>query len=218
ETQERVAAEQLKHPDTANAIARLREQLSKADDLRTVRYLEAQAARTYWNAWSEVPVLFPRKDVKHLPDLWLRFGARHSPLTGGPRLAINPPNAILNYCFALGESECRLALSACGLDPGLAFIHADTAARDSLALDLLETIRPSIETWLLNWITREPLRRSDFFDTGSGNCRLMSRLCSQLSETAPTWGRLVAPWAEYVARTLWTPTSRPKAIPTRLTQ
>jgi CRISPR-associated endonuclease Cas1 len=218
EGQERVVAEQLKHPGTANAIARLREQLPKADDLDTIRYLEAKAARTYWNAWSEVPVLFPRKDMNHVPDIWLRFGTRHSPLTGGPRLAINPPNAILNYCFALGESESRRALSTCGLDPGLAFIHADTTARDSLALDLLETIRPSIEAWLLNWITREPLRRSDFFETGSGNCRLTSRMCSQLSETAPTWGRLVAPWAEYVMHTLWAGRSRCSRPATRLTQ
>jgi len=148
----------------------------------------------------------------------LRFGARHSPLTGQPRLAVNPPNAILNYCFALAESECRLALSVCGLDPGLGFIHVDTPNRDSLALDLLETVRPAIEAWLLSWITREPLRRSDFFETGSGNCRLMSHLCTQLSETAPTWGRLVAPWAEYVARALWTPTARPEIPATRLTQ
>jgi CRISPR-associated endonuclease Cas1 len=218
EGQERLVAEQLKQPSTANGIGRLRQQLRKAVDLDTIRYLEAQAARTYWNAWSEVPVLFPHKDLKRVPDHWLRFGTRHSPLTGGPRLAINPPNAILSYCFALGESECRLALSACGLDPGLAFIHADAPARDSLALDLLETIRPSIEAWLLNWVTREPLRRSDFFETGSGNCRLMFRMCSQLSETAPTWGRLVAPWAEYVAHALWVGRSSSSRPATPLTQ
>jgi hypothetical protein len=87
-----------------------------------------------------------------------------------------------------------------------------------LALDLLETIRPSIEAWLLNWITREPLRRSDFFETGSGNCRLTSRMCSQLSETAPTWGRLVAPWAEYVTHTLRIGRSSSSGPATRLTQ
>jgi len=123
----------------------------------------------------------------------------------------------LNYCFALGESECRLSLCQCGLDPGIGFIHLDTANRDSLALDLLETIRPSIEAWLLHWITREPLRRSDFFETGSGNCRLRSGICAQLSETAPTWGRLVSPWAEYVAHTLWGRSST-KGHATRLTQ
>jgi CRISPR associated protein Cas1 len=133
-------------------------------------------------------------------------------------LAINPPNAILNYCFALAESECRLALSCCGLDPGIGFVHLDTANRDSLALDLLETIRPSIESWLLHWITRESLRRSDFFETGSGNCRLRSGICSQLSETAPTWGGLVAPWAEYVAHTLWARQADSKSPATPLTQ
>ena len=30
----------------------------------------------------------------------------------------------------------------------------------------------------------------------------MTHLCARLSETAPTWGKLVAPWAEYVARDL----------------
>ena len=64
----------------------------------------------------------------------------------------------------------------------------------------------------------EPLRRSDFVETANGNCRLSSNLCSRLSETAPTWGRLVAPWAEYVARALWTTASRQKIPATRLTQ
>src|SRR5262245_58729466 len=83
-----------------------------------------------------------------VPNHWLSFGTRHSPLTGGPRLAVNPANALLNYTNAVAESECRLAASACGLDPGLGFLHTDTANRDSLALDLIETIRPAIEAWL----------------------------------------------------------------------
>ena len=218
EGQERVVREQLKEPAASELIARFRERLADAESLDTIRYLEAQAAATYWNAWSEVQVLFPRQDAKRVPDHWLRFGTRHSPLTGQPRLAVNPPNAILNYSFALAESECRLALSACGLDPSMGFIHVDTPYRDSLALDVLETIRPSIEAWLLAWIMQEPFRRSDFFETGTGNCRLMSRLCSQLSETAPTWGRLVAPWAEYVARSLCSTTRQRKIPASRLTQ
>ena len=65
---------------------------------------------------------------------------------------------------------------------------------------------------------RESLRRSDFFETGSGTCRLRSGICSQLSETAPTWGRLVAPWAEYVARALWAGRSTLQRPATPLTQ
>src|SRR5437016_4067035 len=106
--QEEVVREQLKQPTIADEIARFRDRLSDAEDLDTVRYLEARAAQAYWNVWSGVPVLFPRQDAKRVPHHWLRFGSRHSPLTGGPRLAINPPNAVLNYVFALAESECRI--------------------------------------------------------------------------------------------------------------
>jgi hypothetical protein len=222
EGEESVLREQLQQPAVANLIAHLRERLADAENLDRVRYLEAEGAKNYWSAWSEIPILFSRKDTRCVPGHWLKFGSRHSPITGGPRLAINPPNALLNYCFALAESECRLALCSCGLDPGIGFVHLDTANRDSLALDLLETIRPSIEAWLLNWIARESLRRSDFFETGSGNCRLRSGICSQLSETAPTWGRLIAPWAEYVTQALWTASKRKHQSdlirPTRLTQ
>ena len=115
---------------------------------------------------------------------------------------MNPANSLLNYKNAVAESECRLAACACGLDPGLGFLHTDTANRDSLALDLIETIRPAIEVWILDWLMQEPLRRSDFIETANGSCRLSSSLCSMLSETAPIWRKLVSPWTECLAHTL----------------
>ena len=167
--------------------------------------------------------MWPTADLKKIPDHWRFAGSRQSPLSSGPRLAVTPVQAILNYCFALLQTETRLCLSILGLDPGLSVgLHTDTANRDSLALDVLEPIRPEIEQWLLSWISSEPFRRSDFFETGSGNCRLVSGLSKRLSETSPVWRKLVAPWAEYVAQALWTAT-KPKRHtdlirPTRLTQ
>jgi len=201
--QETVLRDKLKDVSKANATASLCENLSTSETIEAIRAIESHAALEYWSAWFDVPVLFPRKDAQRVPTHWLRFGTRHSPLTGGPRLAVNPANALLNYTNAVAESECRLAAVACGLDPGLGFIHTDTANRDSLALDLIETIRPAIEAWLLNWLLTEPLRRSDFAESSDGNCRISAALCSKLSETAPTWGRLVGPWAEYVAHSLY---------------
>jgi CRISPR associated protein, Cas1 family len=100
-------------------------------------------------------------------------------------------------------------------------LHADTPNRDSLVFDVCEPVRPQLENWLLAWVMREPLRRADFFETGTGNVRLMSHLCSKLSEIAPPLGKLVSPWAEYVVGTLWASTSRSKfdrIPPTHLTQ
>ena len=219
--QETLARDKLKNSATADAIAGFRVRLDTADNLDSVRTLEAHAAVAYWNAWRDVPVLWPKSDLRKVPDHWRAFGTRASPLTGGPRLAVNPPNAILNYCFALVESESLLALNALGLDPGIGFLHLPRANRDSLAFDIMEPVRPEVERWLYQWLSTEPLRRADFFETATGNCRLMSHLCARLSETAPTWGKLIAPWAEYVARTLWASASQSKSarhIPTRLTQ
>ena len=206
--QERVAREGLNDAVAAQEIAVLQNSLITAETLETIRLLEANAAAAYFAAWRDVPILWPRADARRVPDHWLRVGSRRSPLSGGPRLAITPVHAILNYCFALLESETRLALAALGLDPALGLgLHTDTPNRDSLAFDVLEPIRPEIEEWVLSWVRREPLRRSDFLETPNGNCRLMSHLCAKLSETAPVWGKRVAPWAECVAHTLWATTS-----------
>ena len=77
-----------------------------------------------------------------MPEHWRSFGARISLVTGSARLAANPPNAILNYLYALLESEARRAAASLGLDPGLGVLHVDASNRDSLALDILEPIRP----------------------------------------------------------------------------
>jgi hypothetical protein len=152
-------------------------------------------------------------------DHWRTFGARISPLTGSPRLAANPPNAILNYLYALLESEARLAAAALGLDPGLGVLHADTTARDSLACDLMEPIRPQVDAYLLDWITPQPLDRKWFFEERDGNCRLMASFAARLSETVTTWRRAVAPVAEWVAREFWRTIRKPDApLATRLTQ
>jgi len=219
--QEQVTRSKLLDTRTADAIVRFRAELPSADSIATIRLIESQAARVYWSAWSTLPVNFPKNDLKRVPAHWCSFGARVSPLTGSPRLACNPPNAILNYLYALLESEARLAAAALGLDPGLGVLHTDTTARDSLACDLMEPARAQVDAYLLDWITREPLKREWFFEQSDGNCRLMAELTVQLSKTAPMWGRAVAPLAEWVAGALWSKSARSpreSAPPTRLTQ
>jgi CRISPR associated protein Cas1 len=200
-----------------------RNKLSTAESFDAIRNLESIAASSYFREWRDLPVSWPKADLQKIPDHWRTVGSRQSPLTGGPRLAVTPVHAILNYCFALLEAETRLAISSLGLDPGLGVgLHTDTANRDSLVFDVLEPVRPQVEMWLLDWVAKEPLRKTDFFETGTGNCRLMSPICTKLSVTASAWGKLVAPWAEWVAQALWNSvrnTARSeRTLPTRLTQ
>ncbi|HVB86526.1 MAG TPA: CRISPR-associated endonuclease Cas1 [Candidatus Dormibacteraeota bacterium] len=195
--------------------------LGSAKSVETVRELEARAANAYWLAWRNMPIQFPSRDLRRVPEHWRRFGTRKSLLTSSPRLATNPPNAMLNYLYAILESESRLALAELGLDPGIGVLHFDSRTRDSLACDLMEAVCPQVDAYVLDWIMGEPLRREWFFEQRDGNCRLMTGLTAQLSETAEMWKRLVAPIAEWVSRALWSTLSRQshKDSPaTRLTQ
>ena len=219
--QEKVVRTKLIDSRSADMIARAHSALAAATNIPAIRQLEAEAALHYWSAWRDIPVVFPKQDLPRVPEHWYRFGSRHSPLTNSPRLAVNPPNAILNYLYALLESEARLALAALGLDPGLGVLHADEPRRDSLACDVMEAVRPEVDAYLLDWIIREPLNRKWFFEQRDGNCRLMGSFAIRLSETAPTWGRAVAPIAEWVSRTIWAATReavRQVHPATRLTQ
>jgi CRISPR/Cas system-associated endonuclease Cas1 len=110
--QARIAREKLLDIATSKTISEFRARLATAESAEAVRLLESQAGRAYWSAWRNLTINFPKSDLRRVPDHWRTFGSRISALTGSPRLAVNPPNAILNYLYAVLESEARLAAAA----------------------------------------------------------------------------------------------------------
>lgn len=178
------------------ALARLSGDGSLTEGLNDERL----AAEFYWGLWEKVRIQFARRDT--VPDHWLTFGRRSSVLTNSPRKATNPAGACLNYLYAIAEAETCLALIARGLDAGLGFFHLDSPNRDSLALDVLESIRPHVDAFLLNLISSRVFSARDFVEIGDGTCRLGNALAHELAETSPRWGRLVERQAEMVARTI----------------
>ena len=203
DAQEKLARDGLNNCEAAETIGFFRKAIPSAETIEAIRLIEARGAYAYWAAWNNLPINFPRADLRRVPDHWRVFRNRVSPLTGSPRLATNPVNSILNYLYAVLESESRLAVAALGLDPGLGVMHMDAPARDSLAFDVMEPVRPMVDAYLLNWVGGETLKREWFFEERDGNCRLMGSFAIRLSETALTWAHAVAPFAEMVARTLW---------------
>jgi CRISPR-associated endonuclease Cas1 len=179
---------------------------------------EAEAAAGYWGAWAEVEPRFAPADRQQTPDHWRTFGQRHSTLTSGSRMAVNPAGAILNYLYALLEAEARLACQIVGLDPALAIVHADIRGRDSLPLDLMEAVRPNVDRYLLALLRDRVFRASDFHETQRGNCRLLAPLTHELAETLAAWRRLIAPVAERVAALLLEREPSPVKLATPLTE
>jgi CRISPR-associated endonuclease Cas1 len=175
------------------------------DGARTIdecRSAEAQAAVAYWQVLASMELRFRRSDAERIPEHWHRAGVRHSPLTGSSRLAATPFHAIANYLYALVEAEASIACHAVGLDPGLGVVHADAPARDSLALDVMEAVRPEADAYLLALIRERTFRARDFHETERGVCRIRAPLTHSLAATLPTWRAHVAPVAEHVARIL----------------
>ena len=217
--QGRVARESLQDHAASELVHQLRSELAEVETIDAIRLVESRAAKIYWKAWRTLSIKFPDREIARVPEHWRNFSSRASALTGSPRLAVNPVNAVLNYLYALLEAECRLAIAALGLDPEMGVLHTDTPNRDSFACDLMEPIRPDVDAYVLNWLARQPIKRSWFFEERNGNCRLMADLASQLAETASTWARLVAPLAEWAAKEIASSTKTRKSDPpTRLTQ
>ncbi len=181
-----------------SAQARLRVAASRDD----VRVAEAAAAAAYWSAWAPLQPRWARRDADRVPAHWRRFGARSSPLTGGPRLAASPANALLNYLYAILEGEASIAARVVGLDPGLGVLHADQLNRDSLPADLMEPVRPMVDRYVLELLSRRTLAAADFFETRQGVVRVTPPLARELAATSTEWGRMAGRIAEDVARML----------------
>lgn len=86
-------------------------------------------------------------------------------------------NAILSFLYTLLTHDCRSALESIGLDPAVGFLHRDRPGRPSLALDLMEELRPVLADRLaLSLINRRQLRSKDFI-LQDGGAVLMTDDC-----------------------------------------
>jgi CRISPR-associated protein Cas1 len=187
-----------------------RRALPTATAFPALRVIEARAAVAYWGAWNRMPVHFRDADADRIPAHWQTFGPRASVLSGSPRLAVNPANAILNYLYAILEAEARIALLAVGCDPGVGIQHADFSSRDSMACDVMEAVRPDVDEWLRALLSTRTLRRQHFFEHRTGHSRLMPDLAKELAQTASLWAGKLGPVVEGVAQALYSEATAPE--------
>ena len=177
-----------------------RTSLDTANTIDEVRLCEAQAAAIHWNGWTKVPIRLRGRDPSRVPVPWTRYESRKSTLTGAPRAATNPVNALLNYVYSLLESESRLALLSAGLDPTLGVLHADQRNRDSFALDAMEAVRPAVDAFVLDLLEERVLTSRDFVELSNGVCRVRAPLTHDLALTLPKWRQLMAPIVAHLAQ------------------
>ncbi len=124
------------------------DRLRLAADLDAVRGTEGDAARWYFENFRRMI----RMDQRSLAST---------------RRTRRPPrdelNAVLSFLYALLRAECTSALEGAGLDPQVGYLHALRPGRPSLALDLMEELRPIVADRLaLSLLNRRQLVAADF--------------------------------------------------------
>lgn len=78
-------------------------------------------------------------------------------------------NALLSFSYSLLAHDCASALESVGLDAYVGFLHRDRPGRESLALDLMEELRPCFaDRFALTLVNNRIMQASDFDVRESG--------------------------------------------------
>lgn len=78
-------------------------------------------------------------------------------------------NALLSFAYSLLAHDCAAVLESVGLDPYVGFLHRDRPGRTSLALDLMEELRPCMaDRFVLTLVNNRVVKQADFIQQENG--------------------------------------------------
>jgi CRISPR-associated protein Cas1 len=141
------APEQVGACDELHGLAN---QVLTAETPDLVRGLEGMAAAHYFRRLS---VFFPAT---------IPFANRNR------RPPRDPANALLSFAYTVLLGEMEGAIRAHGLDAGIGCLHCDKVNTPSLALDLMEPLRPVVADLLvLNLVNHGMVKSDADFETGA---------------------------------------------------
>ena len=114
----------------------------------TLRGIEGNSAKFYFDVLDELI-------LKQKNDFFFHERNRRPPCDN--------MNALLSFLYTLLAHDVESALETVGLDPYVGFFHTDRPGRASLALDIMEELRPFIADRLaLNLVNRQQVSGNDF--------------------------------------------------------
>ncbi len=142
----RVDGEKLKH--ISNALYDALPKIDGVSGLDELRGLEGKAAEQYFSVFDDM-ILNQKEDFS------FKIRNRRPPLDN--------VNAALSFAYTILAGDCANALSSVGLDPYVGFMHGDRPGRSSLALDLMEELRPVLaDRFILTLINKKIIQAEHF--------------------------------------------------------
>ena len=150
------AAHGLEAPQDVPRLAEAPE--AKNAELDALRGVEGEASALYFNVFDHM--ITAQKDA-------FRFTLRSR------RPPLDPVNSLLSFLYSVLSNDARSACEAAGLDAAVGFLHRDRPGRPSLALDLMEELRPVLaDRLVLSLINRQQVKASGFSIEPTGGVRM----------------------------------------------
>ena len=140
-----------------NAVEILKRQMAAAVQARAadaLRGAEGVGASAYFDVFGQM--------ILRNPDAFFFHGRNRRP-------PLDRVNAMLSFAYSLLTHDCASALESVGLDAYVGFLHQDRPGRTSLALDLMEELRPVMaDRFVLTAINNRVIAPEDFTIEESG--------------------------------------------------
>lgn len=135
-------------------LHRLLPQIAAETSLESLRGLEGIGAAAYFSVLDDMI-------LREKETFFFRERSRRPPL--------DPFNALLSFAYSLLAHDCASALESVGLDAYVGYLHRDRPGRESLALDLMEELRPCFaDRFVLTLVNNRVFKASDFEIQESG--------------------------------------------------
>ena len=123
-------------------------QIAAETALDSLRGLEGAAAASNFSVFDDM--ILQGKD-----SFFFRERSRRPP--------VDAFNAMLSFAYSLLTNDCASALESVGLDAYVGFLHRDRPGRVSLALDLMEELRPCFaDRFVLTMVNNRVIKPDNF--------------------------------------------------------
>lgn len=132
--------------------------IGSCEDMASLRGIEGDAASVYFSVFDEM-ILRDKESFC--------FSGRSR------RPPADRVNAMLSLFYSVLAADCASALEGVGLDPYCGIMHVDRPGRESLALDLMEELRPVfVDRFVVTSINNRVVSAKDFIELETGEVRL----------------------------------------------
>lgn len=124
-------------------------QIAAESSMESLRGLEGAGATGYFSVLDDM--ILQGKET-----FYFRERSRRPPL--------DAVNAMLSFAYSLLAHDCASALESVGLDAYVGFLHRDRPGRESLALDLMEELRPCFADRFVLTLINNRIVKAESFD------------------------------------------------------